>query len=177
MVGSGVAGLGAAYLLSRAHDVELFEKETRAGGHVHTVEHQGIGLDTGFIVHNTSNYPYLGRLFSELGVAVQESEMSFSVACGDCGLEWSGRLQRAAARGSRLTLSHVEELGLHYAETLRRWRANFEARSADIARLGFDETFRRMWSFYLAYSESGFRTGCLDVSQICLAKPVRGALA
>jgi cyclopropane-fatty-acyl-phospholipid synthase len=67
--------------------------------------------------------------------------------------------------------------GQHYAETLRRWRANFEARSADIARLGFDETFRRMWSFYLAYSESGFRTGCLDVSQICLAKPVRGALA
>ena len=98
IIGSGVAGLGAAYLLSRAHDVELFEKDTRAGGHVHTVEHRGLGLDTGFIVHNTPNYPYLGRLFRELGVGVQESEMSFSVACGDCGLEWSGRRPFAQAR-------------------------------------------------------------------------------
>src|SRR5262249_12708360 len=98
VVGSGVAGLGAAYLLSRAHDVELFEKDARAGGPVHTVEHRGIGLDTGFIVHNTPNYPYLGRLFRELGVAVQESEMSFSVACRDCGLEWSGRRPFAQPR-------------------------------------------------------------------------------
>ena len=98
MIGSGVAGLGAAYLLSRAHDVELFEKDTRAGGHVNTVEHRGLGLDTGFIVHNPQNYPYLNRLFGELGVRVQESEMSFSVACGDCGLEWSGRRPFAQAR-------------------------------------------------------------------------------
>jgi uncharacterized protein len=98
VVGSGVGGLGAAYLLSRAHDVELFEKDTRPGGHVNTVEHAGLGLDTGFIVHNTPNYPHLGRLFRELGVQVQESEMSFSVACGDCGLEWSGRRPFAQAR-------------------------------------------------------------------------------
>src|SRR5437764_15113793 len=98
VVGSGVAGLGAAYLLSRAHDVELFEREPRLGGHVHTVEHAGLGLDTGFIVHNTQNYPHLNRLFDELGVRVQDSEMSFSVACGDCGLEWSGRRPFAQAR-------------------------------------------------------------------------------
>ena len=98
VIGSGVAGLGAAYLLSRAHDVELFEKGARPGGHVNTVEHKGLGLDTGFIVHNTPNYPYLGRLFRELGVPVQESEMSFSVACGGCGLEWSGRRPFAQAR-------------------------------------------------------------------------------
>jgi predicted NAD/FAD-binding protein len=98
VIGSGVAGLGAAYVLSRAHDVELFEKDTRAGGHVNTVEHRGLGLDTGFIVHNAPNYPYLSRLFGELGVRVQESEMSFSVACGDCGLEWSGRRPFAQAR-------------------------------------------------------------------------------
>ncbi len=98
VIGSGVAGLGAAYVLSRAHEVELFEKDTRPGGHVNTVEHAGLGLDTGFIVHNTPNYPYLGRLFRELGVGVQESEMSFSVACGDCGLEWSGRRPFAQAR-------------------------------------------------------------------------------
>lgn len=98
VVGSGVAGLGAAYLLSRAHDVELFEKDTRPGGHVNTIEHAGLGLDTGFIVHNTPNYPHLNRLFRELGVRVQQSEMSFSVACGDCGLEWSGRRPFAQAR-------------------------------------------------------------------------------
>jgi predicted NAD/FAD-binding protein len=98
VIGSGVAGLGAAYLLSRAHEVELFEKDARAGGHVNTVEHAGLGLDTGFIVHNTQNYPHLNRLFAELGVQVQDSEMSFSVACGDCGLEWSGRRPFAQAR-------------------------------------------------------------------------------
>jgi len=86
-------------------------------------------------------------------------------------------LHDTITRHTGLHLLDRYSFGQHYAETLRRWRANFEARSADIARLGFDETFHRMWSFYLAYSESGFRTGCLDVSQICLAKPVRGALA
>jgi predicted NAD/FAD-binding protein len=98
VIGSGVSGLGAAYLLSRAHEVELFEKDARPGGHVNTVEHEGLGLDTGFIVHNTQNYPYLNRLFRELEVGVQESEMSFSVMCGDCGLEWSGRRPFAQAR-------------------------------------------------------------------------------
>jgi len=100
VIGSGVAGLGSAYLLSRAHDVELFERDSRPGGHVNTVQHGGLGLDTGFIVHNTPNYPYLGKLFRELGVALQESEMSFSVACGECGLEWSGRRPFAQARNA-----------------------------------------------------------------------------
>ena len=100
VIGSGVSGLGAAYLLSRAHDVELFERDTRPGGHVNTVQHRGLGLDTGFIVHNVPNYPYLGRLFRELGIGVQESEMSFSVVCGDCGLEWSGRRPFAQKRNA-----------------------------------------------------------------------------
>src|SRR5207244_5931523 len=98
VIGSGVAGLGAAYLLSRAHEVEVFERAPRPGGHVNTFEHRGLGLDTGFIVHNTQNYPHLNRLFGELGVRVQDSEMSFSVACGGCGLEWSGRRPFAQPR-------------------------------------------------------------------------------
>jgi cyclopropane-fatty-acyl-phospholipid synthase len=61
--------------------------------------------------------------------------------------------------------------GRHYAETLRRWRAKFEAAAATVTDLGFDETFRRMWSLYLAYSEAGFRTGYLDVQQLTLTKP------
>ena len=97
VVGSGVAGLGAAYALSRVHQVELFEQDGRVGGHVHTVEHDALGLDTGFIVHNERNYPLLTRLFRELGILTQPSEMSFSVSCG-CGVEWSGRRPYLAGR-------------------------------------------------------------------------------
>jgi predicted NAD/FAD-binding protein len=100
VIGAGVAGLGAAYVLSRAHDVELFEQAERAGGHVNTIRHAGLALDTGFIVHNEPNYPVFGRLLRELGVATQRSEMSFSVSCGSCGLEWSGR--RPFAQGRRI---------------------------------------------------------------------------
>ncbi len=79
VVGSGISGLGAAYLLSRAHDVLVFEQDARPGGHTLTVRRAGLGLDLGFLVHNEQNYPLLSRLFRELGVATQESEMSFSV--------------------------------------------------------------------------------------------------
>jgi predicted NAD/FAD-binding protein len=95
VVGTGVAGLGAAFALSRAHEVELFEQDARPGGHTHTIVHRTagreLGLDTGFIVMNERNYPRLVRLFRELGVETQDSEMSFSVSCGRCALEWSGR--------------------------------------------------------------------------------------
>jgi uncharacterized protein len=91
IVGSGISGLGAAYALSRVHDVQVFEREARAGGHANTVVHDGLGLDTGFLVHNLRNYPLLTRLFAELGVATHESDMSFSVSCSGCGLEYSGR--------------------------------------------------------------------------------------
>ena len=98
VIGAGVSGLGAAYLLSRAHDVELYERAPAAGGHVRTVHHAGLALDTGFIVHNEPNYPLLTRLFRELGVRVQAAEMSFSVSCGGCGLEWSGKRPFAQSR-------------------------------------------------------------------------------
>ncbi|QMW66103.1 class I SAM-dependent methyltransferase [Mumia sp. ZJ1417] len=70
-----------------------------------------------------------------------------------------------------LRIDSAFSMGLHYAETLRRWRARFEARADDVAALGFDAVFRRMWSFYLAYSEAGFRSGYLDVVQYGLVKP------
>ncbi len=95
IVGTGIAGLGAAYLLDRAHDVTVFEQAGYVGGHTNTIptrlsDGRVLGLDTGFIVHNRENYPHLVRLFAELGVATQESEMSFSVTCERCGLEYSG---------------------------------------------------------------------------------------
>ncbi|HVY11578.1 MAG TPA: cyclopropane-fatty-acyl-phospholipid synthase family protein, partial [Mycobacteriales bacterium] len=60
--------------------------------------------------------------------------------------------------------------GSSYAETLRRWRQSFHAASERLAGLGFDETFRRMWTFYLAYCEGGFRAGHLDVVQLTMTR-------
>lgn len=95
VVGSGVAGLTAAYLLQRRYDVTLFESDARLGGHAHTHElptsDGGVThVDSGFIVHNERTYPHLLRLFAELGVATQESDMSMSVRCEGCGLEYAG---------------------------------------------------------------------------------------
>ncbi|HUR75764.1 MAG TPA: class I SAM-dependent methyltransferase [Sporichthya sp.] len=68
----------------------------------------------------------------------------------------------------RVTARHA--FGLHYADTLRLWRERFESRVAEVDALGFDETFRTMWSFYLSYSEAGFRSRYLDVYQFVLEK-------
>ena len=95
VIGAGVSGLTAAYLLSRTHDVTLFEAEGRLGGHAHThdvVDSDGRqhAVDSGFIVHNDVTYPWLRRLFGELDVEVRPAEMSMSVRCEGCGLEYAG---------------------------------------------------------------------------------------
>jgi predicted NAD/FAD-binding protein len=95
VIGSGVAGLTAAYLLQRGYEVLLFEADGRLGGHAHTHDvpsaHGGtIGVDSGFIVHNERTYPNLLRLFGELGVATRDTEMSMSIRCDGCGLEYAG---------------------------------------------------------------------------------------
>jgi predicted NAD/FAD-binding protein len=123
VIGSGISGLGAAYLLSRGHDVEVFEREPRAGGHTHTVVHDGLALDTGFLVHNVRNYPLLVRLFRELDVRTQDSEMSFSVSCG-CGLEYSGR--RPFAQPRRLADPRFHGLLWEIGRWLRTARASLD---------------------------------------------------
>lgn len=83
VIGSGVAGLTAAYLLNKKHVVTLIEKEDRIGGHTRTLTlsegpDAGLAVDTGFIVMNLRNYPNFTRLLKELGVEIQKSCMTFS---------------------------------------------------------------------------------------------------
>jgi uncharacterized protein len=95
VIGAGVAGLTAGYLLSRRFDVTVYEADERLGGHAHThdvVDAAGRAnrIDSGFIVHNERTYPRLRRLFGELGVKTQPTEMSMSIRCDGCGLEYAG---------------------------------------------------------------------------------------
>jgi uncharacterized protein len=93
IIGSGIAGMGAAWRLSKQHQVVLFEKESRLGGHTHThdVEQDGkrYQVDTGFIVQNPGNYPLLNKMFDEIGVQSQETLMSFAVRNEATGLEYN----------------------------------------------------------------------------------------
>ena len=94
VVGSGVAGLTAAYVMSKHHHVTLFEADSRLGGHAHThavaTPAGEIAVDSGFIVHNDRTYPLLTRLFEELGVATRDTEMSMSIRDSRTGLEYAG---------------------------------------------------------------------------------------
>ncbi|MEU1980624.1 FAD-dependent oxidoreductase [Nocardia sp. NPDC019395] len=95
VVGSGVAGLTAAWVLSGSARVTLYEADPRLGGHADTHrvrvrDDHTIGVDTGFIVHNDRTYPTLLRLFADLGVTTQDTDMSMSVRCDGCGLEYAG---------------------------------------------------------------------------------------
>src|SRR5579871_2859169 len=95
VIGSGISGLTVSYYLSRKHEVSLFEREERIGGHTHTVTVESsngpLFVDTGFIVHNDRTYPNLIRLLQELGVPRVNSDMSFAVSCRRTGYEYSSR--------------------------------------------------------------------------------------
>ena len=90
VVGSGIAGLSAAWLLSTRHQVTLYESAARAGGHSHTIEVGGVPVDIGFIVYNEATYPNLTALFDHLDVPTRASEMSFAVSLDGGALEYSG---------------------------------------------------------------------------------------
>jgi uncharacterized protein len=96
VIGSGVSGLTAGYILSRSDHVTLFEADDRFGGHADThlvtpPSGPPVSVDTGFIVYNERTYPTLTRMFAELGVATRASEMSMSVRCAGCGLQYAGK--------------------------------------------------------------------------------------
>ena len=93
VVGAGIAGLSAAWLLSAKHDVTLFEADPRLGGHAHTADvpgrHGPVAVDTGFIVYNEANYPNFTALLAHLGVPSLNADMSLSVSLDDGAFEYS----------------------------------------------------------------------------------------
>jgi predicted NAD/FAD-binding protein len=120
VIGGGISGLTAGYILSRTDDVTLFEAADRLGGHAdtHLVDEPGgrqVAVDTGFIVYNERTYPLLTRLFRELGVETRASEMSMSVSCAGCGVHYAGKrgpagLGAGVAVGGRAYLQMLAEV-------------------------------------------------------------------
>ncbi|MBX3480148.1 MAG: FAD-dependent oxidoreductase [Caulobacter sp.] len=107
VIGSGVSGLGAALALKDVHEVVLYEKDARLGGHANTVvvdcAGEAVAVDTGFIVYNESNYPNLVGLLDSLGVETRLTDMSF--ACAGGGVEWSSNFPRGVFAQKRNLLN------------------------------------------------------------------------
>ena len=114
VVGSGVSGLVAGWVLARDSHVTLYEADDRLGGHADTHDVQlgdrTVAVDTGFIVHNERTYPTLLRLFAELGIPTQESDMSMSVRDEETGLEWAGALGASGLFPNRANLRNPRYL-------------------------------------------------------------------
>ena len=95
IIGSGISGLSSAYYLSKNHKVDLFEKEDHFGGHSHTIDikiqDNIIPVDIGFIVFNKKTYPHLINFFEENNIAIEKSNMSFSVSVRDSEIEYCGK--------------------------------------------------------------------------------------
>ena len=94
VIGTGISGLVCAHLLARRHELTVYEAASYIGGHTNTIQvkdaDQTLPIDTGFIVFNKKTYPNFVQLIEKLGVAYQNTSMSFSVKCEETGLEYNG---------------------------------------------------------------------------------------
>ncbi|MEX1110558.1 MAG: FAD-dependent oxidoreductase [Chthoniobacterales bacterium] len=146
VIGGGIAGLGAAWLLRRRYNVTVFEREQRIGGHSNTVEVDENGrrvpIDTGFMVFNKVTYPHLVRLFDELRVPVKQTEMSFSVRHEGLDVEYNGMgLNRVFAQRANLVRPRFLKL---LAQILRFFRvANASLHDEALESMSLDEFARR----------------------------------
>ena len=146
VIGGGVAGLGAAWLLRKRYDVALFEREGHIGGHSNTVDVENAGrrlpVDTGFMVFNKVTYPHLLRLFDELRVPVKPTEMSFSVRHEGLDIEYNGMgFNRVFAQRRNLVRPRYLKL---LAQILRFFRAaNASLNDAALETMTLGEFARR----------------------------------
>jgi predicted NAD/FAD-binding protein len=154
VIGAGISGLTAAYVLRQTHRVTLFEREPRLGGHAHThdvpTRSGSMPVDSGFIVLNDRTYPLLNRLFAELGVATRPTEMSMSIRCDGCGLAYVGgrgadgifaqRRRIADPRFLRM-LTEVHRFQRAARQHLREAPQSLETYGAFLRRLRFGEHF------------------------------------
>jgi predicted NAD/FAD-binding protein len=128
VIGTGISGLAAAYLLHEQHDITVYEKDARPGGHSRTltVRHgdRDIAVDTGFIVFNEPNYPNLTALFRHLGVEAKDSDMSFGLTVDNGRLEW-GAKSLSAVFGQKINLLRPKFLKLVF--DVLRFNAQVEA--------------------------------------------------
>ena len=145
VIGGGIAGLGAAWLLRRRYDVTVFERERHIGGHSNTVEVDEDGrrvpIDTGFMVFNKVTYPYLLRLFEELRVPIKPTEMSFSVRHEGLDVEYNGMgLNRVFAQRRNLVRPRYLRL---LAQIMRFFRvANAALQDESLESMSLDEFVR-----------------------------------
>jgi uncharacterized protein len=149
VIGAGISGLTAAYVLARTDHVTLFEAEGRLGGHAHThtltgADGREAAVDSGFIVHNQRTYPLLSRLFDELGVSTQPAEMSMSVSCAGCGLQYAGH------RGAAGLIPGLRQGRGRYARMLTEILRFHRAARALIASMGADDTGPTLGQFLAA---------------------------
>ncbi len=158
VIGAGVSGLTAAYLLSRTHDVTLFEASGRLGGHAHThdvlaSDGRHHAVDSGFIVHNDKTYPWLRKLFGELGVQVRPAEMSMSVRCEQCGLEYAGGrgLRGVAAQPRRLLDPRFIRMLWQVRRFHRRATAFLRAADDDLTTYGEFLRRERFGNYFIAH--------------------------
>ncbi|NSX56715.1 NAD(P)/FAD-dependent oxidoreductase [Parasulfitobacter algicola] len=132
VIGAGISGMGAAYMLSQNHNVALFEAENRLGGHARTKMANGVAVDTGFIVFNYANYPHMAHLFEELNVPVVESNMSFGASIAGGKLEY-GLANLGAVFAQRRNIANPKYL------RMLRDIFRFNAKALELAR-GSDMT-------------------------------------
>ena len=174
VVGSGISGTASAWLLSRSHEVHLFEREPRLGGHTHTVaasraDGSTLPVDTGFIVYNEATYPLLVRLFDELGVATQASDMSWSLRCERCDLEYAGSARGILAQPANLAspgyLRMLADLA-RFNRLARRIVADHRGSSLTIGRFldvaGFGHGFRAHYLLPMAAAIWSTGTGVIE---------------